>query len=102
MTNANIASLGQTFGPERFQGTVQFGMCLLRPFIGRGVSSLDRVHTDPVLRKLWRAQGSWLPTELTIPLSGLPARIQNPLTGGFFARHHASELALLARLEILV
>ncbi|MHC1729243.1 MAG: hypothetical protein AB9866_25135 [Syntrophobacteraceae bacterium] len=63
---------GQLYGPERYQGMVQFGMWLLRPRVVREyrswmdtlekseqyflsvVNSVDRVHTDPVLRRFWR------------------------------------------------
>jgi hypothetical protein len=66
------ASLGQEFNPQRYEGTVQFGMWLLRPRVVREfrnwhvtlpeaesyflsiVRSVDRVHNDPVLRKFWR------------------------------------------------
>jgi hypothetical protein len=66
------ARLGQTYGPERYQGMVQFGMWLLRPRVVREfrgwtdtlancapyflsiVNPVDRVHTDPVLRRFWR------------------------------------------------
>jgi hypothetical protein len=64
--------LGQTYSPERYQGMVQFGMWLLRPRVAREfrgwtetlancapyflsiVNSVDRVHTNPVLRRFWR------------------------------------------------
>jgi hypothetical protein len=63
---------GQTYGPERYQGMVQFGMWLLRPRAVREfrgwtetltkaapyflsiVNSVDNVHTNPTLRRFWR------------------------------------------------
>lgn len=63
---------GQAYGPERYQGTIQFGMWLLRPRVVREfrsytdtlakseqyflsiVNSVDRVHKNPILRKFWR------------------------------------------------
>ena len=66
------AALGQPFNPQRYEGTVQFGMWLLRPRVVREfrnwhdtlsnaepyflsiVRSVDRVHNEPVLRKFWR------------------------------------------------
>lgn len=66
------SSAGQTFNPERYMGFIQFGMWLLRPGAVREfrgwtdtlaksesyflavVDSVDRVHTDPVLRRFWR------------------------------------------------
>jgi|SRR5208283_1321385 len=63
---------GQVYGPERYEGTVQFGMWLLRPRVVREfrmytdtlakaepyflsiVYSVDRVHTNPILRRFWR------------------------------------------------
>jgi hypothetical protein len=65
-------SLGQVYNPGRYEGLVQFGMWLLRPNTVREyrdetdtltnaepyfmsiVHSVDRVHTDPILRKFWR------------------------------------------------
>jgi hypothetical protein len=67
------AGVGQTFSPERYEGYVQFGMWLLRPCVVREfrgwtdtlartepyfravVASVDRVHSDPVLRRFWRS-----------------------------------------------
>jgi len=64
--------MGQTYDPERYQGMAQFGMWLLRPRAVREfrgwtdtlanssayflsiVNSVDRVHTNPVLRRFWR------------------------------------------------
>jgi hypothetical protein len=63
---------GAPFSPERYEGSVQFGMWLLRPRVVREfrdhmsiltreepyflsvVKSVDRVHDDPILRKFWR------------------------------------------------
>jgi len=73
--NSNVgylASLGQTYTPERYAGMVQFGMWLTRPraitdfnsadpggadalpYIMSLVNAVDRVHTDPVLKSFWR------------------------------------------------
>ena len=66
------ANQGQTYDPERYGGMVQFGMWLLRPRVVRDfrywtdtvqdaepyflpiVNAVDRVHTNPTLRKFWR------------------------------------------------
>ena len=66
------ASQGQTFTPDRYGGYVQFGLWSLRPrtvmeFRGSGelraniepyylpiVEAVDRVYTNPILRKFWR------------------------------------------------
>jgi hypothetical protein len=66
------AKLGQTFTPQRYAGTVQFGMWLLRPRVVREfrgwtypwedgapyflalADAVDRVHTNPILRNWWR------------------------------------------------
>jgi len=66
------ASQGQTFTPDRYGGYVQFGLWSLRPravmdFRGSGelrvniepfylpiVDAVDRVYTNPILRKFWR------------------------------------------------
>ncbi|MGA2227572.1 MAG: hypothetical protein ABSH41_24315, partial [Syntrophobacteraceae bacterium] len=67
-----FADRGQVYDPKRYQGMVQFGMWLLRPRVVREfrlyndtltksesyflsiVNSVDRVHTNPILRKFWR------------------------------------------------
>lgn len=66
------SSKGQTFTPERYEGFIQFGMWLLRPRVVREfrghldtvensgayfmalLRSVDRVHSNPVLRRFWR------------------------------------------------
>ena len=66
------AKLGQTYNPARYEGCIQFGIWLLRPSIVREfrfwnetlsisepyfmsvVRSVDRVHTNKVLRRFWR------------------------------------------------
>lgn len=66
------AKAGQTYGPERYVGMVQYGMWLLRPrtvreFRGHNetldvtepyfrpiLAAVDRVHRTPVLREFWR------------------------------------------------
>ncbi len=67
------AKRGQRFTPERYGGTVQFGMWLLRPRVVREfrgwrdtlaqaepfflpiVAAVDRVHSNPVLAQFWRS-----------------------------------------------
>ncbi len=67
------AKRGQKFTPERYGGTVQFGMWLLRPRVVREfrgwrdtltqaepfflpiVSAVDRIHSNPTLRKFWQS-----------------------------------------------
>ncbi|MGO9022479.1 MAG: hypothetical protein ACLQVJ_29430 [Syntrophobacteraceae bacterium] len=67
-----FADRGQVYDPKRYQGMVQFGMWLLRPRVVREfrlyndtlaksepyflsiVNSVDRVHTNPILRRFWR------------------------------------------------
>lgn len=66
------ARLGQTFGPDRYGGMVQFGMWLLRPRVVREfrgwqdtrersepyflriVDAVDRVHRHAILARFWR------------------------------------------------
>ena len=66
------ANQGQTYDPERYGGTVQFGMWLLRPRVVREfrgwtdtltnseayflsiVDAVDRVHNNTTLRSFWR------------------------------------------------
>jgi hypothetical protein len=66
------AKRGQTYGPVRYRGFVQFGMWLLRPRVVREfrgwtddvktmmpyyreiLASVKRVHEDPTLRAFWR------------------------------------------------
>jgi hypothetical protein len=88
-----FASVGQSFSPERYAGMVQFSMWLLRPRAVREyrgwnqpwdentapyfealMASVDRVHTDPILREFWR-KGELVPNrarshpyEVRIPL----------------------------------
>jgi hypothetical protein len=63
---------GQLFGPQRYEGFVQFGMWLTRPRVVREfrghtetveyagpyfepiLAAVDRVYRDPVLEKFWR------------------------------------------------
>lgn len=65
---------GQAYPPERYAGTMQFGMWVLRPRVVRQwqgwinglplaegstyflpfVTAVDRVHTNPILRAFWR------------------------------------------------
>lgn len=72
------AKAGQTYGPERYRGMVQFGMWLLRPRVvrefrgwtdGRDTmwpyfkevcDAIARVHTDPTLTEFWR-KGTLVP-----------------------------------------
>lgn len=69
---AYFTQIGQTYSPERYGGMVQFDMWLLRPRLVREfrpsvdtvenaepyflaiVEAVDRVHTNPTLRKFWR------------------------------------------------
>jgi hypothetical protein len=72
-TRKYYTSLGQTFTPERYAGWAQFGMWLVRPRVVREyrgwthpcddtsvpyffalVATVDRVYTNPTLRKWWR------------------------------------------------
>jgi len=64
--------IGQAYGPERYQGSVQFGMWLLRPRVVREyrgwtetvrdegpyflavVDAVDRVYSDATLQRFWR------------------------------------------------
>jgi len=65
--------LGQQYGPERYEGFVQYGMWLLTPRIVREfrgwtekvsdcgmyfdaiLRAVDRVYADPILTKFWRS-----------------------------------------------
>jgi hypothetical protein len=65
--------LGQTYGPARYEGMVQFGMWLLRPRVVREfrgwtdtlddaggyfeavLHGVDRVYTNPLLKRFWRS-----------------------------------------------
>jgi hypothetical protein len=64
--------LGQTYGPDRYAGLIQFGMWLLRPRVVREfrdylatrdrfgayfdqiISAVGRVHEQPILRRFWQ------------------------------------------------
>ena len=72
------AAMGQALTPERYEGMIQFGMWLLRPRAVRDfrgynelsaavmpyfvpiMDAVDRVHTNPTLRRFWR-QGELVP-----------------------------------------
>jgi len=72
------AAMGQALSPDRYEGMIQFGMWLLRPRAVRDfrgynettaavmpyfvpiMNAVDRVHTNPILRRFWR-QGELVP-----------------------------------------